>query len=500
MASLFNVEVEADALALIQQQPSVWGDFYLIDRGDWSKVHQPLWDLLAIQLNATPPGSVSPMMLAEKAKGLGWGALEGGFEVYPYLEGLSTRMVAKHDAPHLARELKRLTVRRQLIEKLDTARKQLAADANATFAQMSELVERSLTAVTTDYYRPEIAEVLGEHIVTAIEKRAENPLSAEDAGYLGPFPSINATIGPLSYRGSYTVVGSRSGGGKSSIAWFYNTYLAEKYDLPILHLDAAEMTVEELQWRAVCAMSEGEIPYWAVFRGQWKNNPKWAALVRDKIWPRVRKLRVYYKNVGVLAPAERIAFMRRFYFNKVGRGNHLLINDDYLKAVESFNRSTQEHQAMGNYVNDQKSLITEEIVASVWAGLQLNQSGIVTGKKEADLNDSEGAFSLSDRILQQSTHSFLQRYKVTEQLARERNQFGDLCFIPLKKRQLLGERYQEMITHVKLPKGRHVQNYVNLDCKGFHYRDLGTLKEMLATLGEGVPDMTDTTKPATKPL
>jgi replicative DNA helicase len=499
MASLYAPEVEGNALALLLQDPSVWGDFYLINRDDWSKAHQPLWDVIAQQLNQTPPGSVTPMMLAERLRGFGV-VLEGGFDPYEYLQGLTTRYVEKKEAPHLARELKRLTVRRELVGKMDAARKELVATPNATFESMAALVEKALTSVTTEYYRPEVTEVLGEHIIEVVEKRAEKPLTAEESGYLGPFKSINETIGPLSYRGSYTVVGSRSGGGKSSLAWFYQTYLAEKFDLPILHCDAAEMTVEELQWRAVCAMSEGEIPYWAVFRGQWKNNPRWASLVRDKIWPRVRKLRVYYKNMGVMSPQERIAFIRRFYYQKVGRGSHLLINDDYLKAVQSFNREAKEHQMLGNYVNDQKSLITEEIEASIWTGLQLNQSGIVTGKKEADLNDSEGAFSLSDRILQQSTHSLLLRYKVTEQLAREKNLFGNVCAIPLKKRQLLGERYQEMLLPIKMPNGKFVQNAVNLETKGFWYRDCGTTAEMLKVLGQGVVDMATSEQPQTQPL
>ncbi len=499
MASLYNVEIEANALSNLLQFPEGFGDFYLIDRADFGPTYQVIWDIISQQLSLTPPGSVAPLVLSEKLKGYGKSEIDG-FNVFEVISGLTTRFTERKDAPHLARELKRLTVRRQLVEKLDSAKKELVASPNASFESMGTVVEKALTSVTTDYYRPEITEVMGENMITAIEKRAENPLTAEDAGYLGPFQSINETISSLTYRGSYTVIGSRSGGGKSSISWFYQTYLAEKYDLPILHLDAAEMTVEELQWRAVCAMSEGVIPYWAVFRGQWKNNKEWASLVRDKLWPRVRKLRVYYKNVGVMSPRERIAFIRRFHYQKVGRNSHLLINDDYLKAVESFNRETKEHQALGNYVNDQKSLITEEIPASIWTGLQLNQSGIVTGKKEADLNDSEGAFSLSDRILQQSTHSFLLRYKVTEQLAREKNLFGNLCLIPLKKRQLLGEKFQDMLLPIKMPNGRFVQNAVNLETKGFWYKDCGTTADMLRILGQSVVDMSDDNGPKTKPL
>lgn len=482
--SLYNVEVECHTLgALVQYGAEIWGDFYLVTSDDFSKVNRPIYELIKQQLDQTPPASVSPMTIAERAKGFGV-SLEGGMEVVEYLDALRIRFVSKTDAPSLARELKRLAVRRQLVEKAHQAQRQLIENPNATFEQMAGIVEKTITSVTTEYYKPEVEQVMGDGMIAALEKQAETPLNADDAGFLGPFKSINETIGPLTYRGSYTVVGSRSGGGKSSLGWFYQTFLAEKYNLPILHLDSAEMTIEELQWRAVCCLSEGKIPYWAVYRRQWTANKEWARLIRTELWPRVAKLKVYFKNTGNMSSAERIAFIRRFYYNRVGRGNMLLIHNDYLKGVESMNQKTQEYQAIGNYVNDFKSLITNEIEAAGWDSVQLNRSGIVTGKKEGDVDDSEGAFSLSDRIIQQSTHSFGLRYKVPEELAREHQQFGGLRLTPLKKRQLLGDRYEEMLKPVKLDNGRFTQNYINLDTKGFWYKDYGSLVDMQRALGK----------------
>jgi len=486
--ALYNLEIEHSALAALLQHPKTWGDFYLIGRDDFSKLNQPLWDLISAQLSVSPQGSVAPLILAEKMKSYGTATIDS-VDVYDLLSGLTLRFVEEKDAPHLARELKRLTVRRQLVDKMDVARKELIARPAASFEEMTGLVEKQLSSVTTEYHKPDVEEVMGEGMITEIEYRADNPLTAETSGFLGPFPSINKTFAALTYRGSYTVVGSRSGGGKSSLGWYYQTYLAEKYDLPILHLDAAEMTIEELRWRAVCCLSEGKIPYWAVQRGEWRKNKEWTHLIQDKLWPRVRKIRVFFKNVGSMKPSERIAFIRRMYYQKVGRGNHLLIHDDYLKGMDSFNRNQQEYQAIGNYVNDQKSLITNEIDASIWTSVQQNRSGIITGKKEADLDDSEGTFSISDRILQQSTHSFSLRYKVAEELARENSMFGNLVLKPLKKRQLLGEKYKDMLLPVKLPNGRFVANAVNLDTVDFWYSDKGTLKEMLAVLGQGAVDM-----------
>lgn len=482
--ALHNVEIEAGCIATILQYPDTYGDFYLIDQGDFSETHRPLWQVLVQQLTQSPPASVAPMVLADKLKG--YGAVLQGFEPYDYLEALRIKFVQRTDAPGMARELKRLSTRRDLIGKMDTARRELVGKPDATFEDMTKMVEKGLTSVQTEYYKPEVTEVMGG-MIEVIEARAAKPLTAEDAGFLGPFPSINSTIGSICYPSAYVVIGARSASGKSSLGWFYQTYLLEKYpQTHLLHLDAAEMPYEELCWRAVCCMSEGRIPYWAIYRGEWAKNPAWAKLIRNELWPRAQKMvgRMSYKNIGMMSPQEQISFIRRYYFNKVGRGNHLLLHYDYLKGMESFNK-TSEYQAIGNFVNAQKALITEEITASIWTSVQNNRMGIVNGKKVSDVNDSEEAFSLSDRILQMSTHSFSMRFKLPEELAAEMNLFGSIRLSPLKKRQLLGERFQEMITPLKLENGKFANNYFNLDSKAFWYSDKGSLKHMLEVLGKG---------------
>lgn len=498
-SSFYAPEVEASSLAnLLRHGGEVWAEYHLNDRDDYSVAHRPLWDIIKAQLDQTPPGSLDPLLLSTKLSGMGITSLEGGFAVFDYLDGLRTRFVAKEEAPNYARELKRLRVRRDLVTKLDSARRELLSKPNATFEEMTGLVERGLTAVTTEYHKPEVTEVWG-NLIEVVEKRAAKPLKAEEAGFLGPFRSLNETIGPLCYHGSYTVVGARSSVGKSSIGWHYQTYLLEHYpQTHLLHLDAAEMTFEELCWRAVCAMSEGKIPYHAVYRGEWEKNREWRDLIRGKLWPRARKMvgRMSFKNVGGMSPKERITFLRRYYYQKVGRGNHLLIHDDYLKGQEAMGKNTAEHQAMGFYVGDQKTLITDEIMASVWTSVQQNRSGETGGKKEGEINDSSDTFSLSDRILQQSTHSFVMRPKTEAELAREMNLFGNLVFKPAKKRQLLGERFQEMIAPVKVGT-RFVQNAYNLQSKGFWYQDCGTLREMVERLGQAAVKVDDgQSKPA----
>lgn len=498
--SLYAVEVEADSLALLIQHPDTFGDFYLIDRGDFSKVHQPLWDVISLQLNQTPPGSVTPMMLSERLKGFGISALEGGFEVCPYLEGLLTRFVERKDAAHLARELKRLTVRRQLVEKMETARKELVQTPNASFEDMTGLVERNLASIATAYHKPEVIEVFSTMEAT-VEKRADNPIDPDQQLYQGPIPSINRTIGPVVFPGSFTTTIARTSAGKSALSFYYCVHVAERYNLPLLWLDAGEMTIEQIQMRAVCCLSGGVVPLWMVRTGEWRKHPEMVKLIRGELWPRVRKLRLYYHNTSGMSPKDRVAFMRRFHYATVARDEFLLICEDYLKGVEALGRDRAEYQAVGYYVSDTKSLVTNELNAGYWSCLQSNRSGISKGKKPDEMQDHEGSASLSDRISWESTNQFFMRFKEPLELARERGLYGNVLLKPTKCREGYGREYEKILRPVKLANGTFVGNAFNLQMTHFSYTDHGLVSEMLAALGDGAVDMTaQGAKPKTEGL
>lgn len=503
--SLYNPEVEANALAIcLKHGGEVWGEFHLTDRGDWSRAHQPLFDLVSLQLNATPSGSLDPLLLAERARANGISSLEGGFEIFPYLEGLCNRYVEKTQAAAYARELKRLRVRRDLIVKLDGARRTLVEQPNVSFEGMTSLVERELSAVTTAYHKPEVTEVMGEGLIEVIERRAANPVKPEDMLYMGPFDSINRTIGPaiMDGGGSVAILIARTGSGKSALSFYWCVHMAEKYGLPLLWLDAAEMSVEQLQMRAVCCLSNGRVPLWAVRSGEWDKDPVMRKIVRNEVWPRVRKLSMSYKNVGMMSPTEKIATIRRHYYSKVGRDQFLLIGDDYIKGVEAMGSKSAEWQMMGYYMQDVKTLITDEIRAGYWTSLQGNRSVITQGKKAAEINDSgEAGASISDRIIQQATVAWLLRYKIPEELAREKNMFGNMVLKKAKLREGYGRDYEKIARAIKSGTG-FVENFWHIQNTNFHFEDRGLHSDALATLGQSAVDLGEgeNAAPRVKPL
>lgn len=490
-SNLYQPDVEANALALLLKYGhEIWGEFHLINRFEWSGAHRPLWDIISLQLSSVPQGSLDPLLLSTKLAGAGISSLEGGFAPFDYLEGLTNRYVEKTQASSYARELKRLRVRRDLLGKLDEARKELLQSPNASFEDMTGLVEKELSAVTTAYYRPEVEPVMGDGLIEVVEKRAANPVKPEDMLYMGPFDSINRTIGPAISPASLAILIARTGTGKSALSFYWCVYVAEKYGLPLLWLDAAEMTVEQLQMRAVCCLSDGRIPLWAVRSGEWDKNPVWRKIVRNEVWPRVKKIQMDYKNVGMMSAREKISFIRRYYFNKVGRSRFLIIGDDYIKGIEAMGGKTAEWQSMGYYIGDVKTLITDEIQAGYWTSLQGNRSIITQGKKASEIVDSgETGASISDRIIQQATVAWLMRYKIPEELAREKDMFGNIVLKKAKLREGYGREYDKIARAMKMPNGTFAENYWNIQGSNFHFTDKGLHSEALEAMGSAKIDL-----------
>lgn len=484
----YNPEIESHFLAVLIQYPTIFGDVSLASEKDFSAVHRPIYSVIRQQLEAMPPAPVSTVILADKLKTYGVAAAKlGGVEPYDYIWALSVKPIKQDDGVSLLKELKLLTVRRELVEKCQQAERALRDTPAERFEEMVSIVDKTLSSITTEYYTTNDTLNLFTGMEAKIEEEGNTPLTDEQAGFLGPFPSINETIGSMTYRGALVVIGARTETGKSSLSWFYNTHVAEKHKLISLTLDAAEMTPEELQYRQVCALSNGKIPYWALQNRQWRKNEEWVKMIRSDIWPRIQQMErtgVYYKNIGTMTPKDIITYIKRFYYNKVGRGNFLLINFDYLKGMESMNRQQSEHQAIGNFVNDLKCLITEEINASIWTSVQNNRTGIPTKENQHDAAHS-GQMGLSDRIIQQATHGFILQFKTPAEIALEANKFGNLRLTCVKKRRLLGRRFEDMLIPVKTPHG-YTTNYFNLETRGFSYLDKGSLKDMISKIGQGV--------------
>jgi len=486
MASPYKTEIEQDIFGLLLVEPQLWPDINFLTKDDFAEVRQHIFDVIRQQLDANE--SVAPSILTDKLKGYGI-STTGEVDTFVYLDGLvrrGKRLDSKH-AVALAKELKKATVKRQLIAACKKTI--LEVEKVDSLEEMTNAVTSTISAVNTNYFKDGETTKLFTNLRARIEASGAN--EKEDLGYIGVFPSIDKTLGPLFRKGSFVNISARSGNGKSSFGFYYAVSTAEKHNLPILWLDAGEMTEEELEDRSLCCFSEGKIPLWAAIGNGWRRKKEWTELMRGEVFPRAEKLvgRFHYKNVSGMTAKEKVNFVRRFYFNKIGRGNFLIVVDDYLKAIESMNKEAKEHQSVGYYTSDMKGLVTTEIDAGFMTFTQTNRFGTTKGKKLADIQDNDSVISLSDRIKDNCTANFLMRYKVTEELARERNSFGNVLLKNLKMRQARGKEYAAFVQPIKMASGGFAEDYFNLDYHGFHYRDMGLFSEVCSRLGHTAIDL-----------
>lgn len=487
MASLYLPEIEQHVLGLLLQSPDIWPDISFLSRDEFSDPFQHLFDIVKQQLDSNQ--SVAPIILAEKLKSYGQSGAEiGGVDTLIYLEGLQRRgrMIEKKDALALAKELKKASVKRQLIEACRRAGKEVEK-AN-TFEEMTSVMTKTISSVTTEYFKGGETTDLFATMEANIEAKGNE--DKEELGYVGVIPSIDRTLGPLIHKGSFALVCARSGNGKSSLGFHYVVHTAEKHDLPVLWMDKGEMTVEQLQFRAACCFSQGRVPLWAVRSNGWRRKPEWIDIMRGEVFPRVKKLagRVQFKSIAGLSRTEMISFMRRYHHNKIGKGNFLILVDDYLKGTESMGKDTKEYQEIGYYTSAVKSLVTEEIDAGFLTFAQTNRFGVSKGKKAEDIVDNDSIISLSDRIKDNCTSVLLMRYKVMQELAAEKNAFGNVLIKVSKIRDGLGRDYETFVRPIKLAKG-YADNYFNLDYHGFHYKDMGLFSDVCARLGHTAIDL-----------
>ncbi len=174
--------------------------------------------------------------------------------------------------------------------------------------------------------------------------------------------------------------------------------------------------------------------------------------------------------------------VRRFYYNYVGRGNKFIWCYDYLKPFNTDNGYAKEYEVMGQFIQDCKSFLKNEIpLIPLNTSIQANRGGITNNKSSQQIDDSENIVSMSKRITDQTSLAFILRNKLNEEIELEQNEFGNMVLIPIKLR-FRGREAERTLVKVRMPGGKYKTNYVNLSCSGFTFEDRGDLQDMAQRL------------------
>ncbi len=446
-----------------------------------SVLHRTIFTLIkqAVEKGEDVDGPI----LAQRAVKLGINfddALPKDFTIGDYIVSLSQKNVAENSVEKLARELKKLSIRRSLASTGDDLKKaMLSLPSSASYTEIIEAADKVYNKQVNHFeLSGDVPVNIYSEMEALIEERGNNPIT--DFGMMGPFPLVNKIYGSLVREGNISVVCARAKVGKSQLAMRYTTFIADKYDINVLHLDNGEMSKEELIFRQAAALSG--VPLHLLETGKWSQAGEEIVNKVRSVWKRIKKLKFYYYCVGGMSADEMIALSKRFYYNTVGRGNKMIISFDYLKTTGQLDGALTEWQLVGEIIDKFKRFITKELifdgkpVASMFTSVQSNRSGITTNKKAEHIVDDESVVSLSDRIIQYCSHMFLLRKKTMDERLEEGEEFGTHKFINFAARHL-GEDVSGHLEPVKI-QDQLRNNFINLEFKNFGIEERGDLREI----------------------
>lgn len=397
-----------------------------------------------------------------------------------YVLSLGARNCAEGSVLKLAKELKKLARRRKFCEMADKMKNAMEKmDPSASYI---EIIQEADAIYSKDINQFELDGDVPVNIYDDMERLIEEAGNNQEEALLGPYPTVNKIYGSLLRAGNIMCLTSRSGVGKTSMSMDYTCFVGDKYDIPVLHFDNGEMSIEELTFRRASSISG--IPHHLIESGKWRNNPQTAQKVRNALQKiKSGKSKFYYYCVAGMTADEMVGLATKFYYSTVGRGNRMILSFDYIKTTNQLGGNMTEWQVVGEIVDKFKKFVQKDILfenrpmVSMFTSVQSNRMGVTTNKKADQIIDDESTVSLSDRIIQFCSHMFILRKKTMDEIADEGSQFGTHKLICIKARHL-GEDVMGHLEPVK-DGDKLRQNFINLEFANFSIAEKGDLRDIV---------------------
>ena len=491
---IYSHEIERQCIAGFIQYPEKFAEFsnWINSSDFFSEVNKVIYSFIKSSLDQGD--HLDHILLSEKIK-LSGISFEDNINIADYIQALSLVKISKNSLRESARQLKKLTVRREISSVGSSLQKEMkSVDADKTLTDIIDTADSVYSKINTYDNGESFPQNIFEEMEFAVEEKGNNPVKA--FGPPGPHARMNDLYGSLFRPGNIAVVVARTGVGKTQFVMDFCTKVSKETSIPVLHLDNGEMSKEELLSRQCAAISG--VPLNLIETGQWRQAGEEIVEKIRSVWPKIQDQKFYYQNVGGMPIDSMIQMIKHFYYSKVKRGNPLIISYDYIKTTSENLNNKNEWQVVGEMVDKLKRLIAKDIlfdskpVLSLITSVQSNRSGITNNRSADTIVDDESVVSLSDRITQFCTHLFHLRKKTLDQLTEERNLFGTHILKPLKGRHL-GNDVHRSLAPVRMPNGDQKDNYVNLNFDNFNITEVGDLQDMVnasteVSLNEDDPD------------
>jgi replicative DNA helicase len=435
------------------------------------------------------------VLLSQRVQSLGM-SFEDNINISDYIKALSMRQISKEGVVKTAKELKKITVRREIHDaSIDVAKSMKSISAGSSYDQIVSAADKIYNEKINLYeIGSQNPENIFEGMEDFIEERGNNPI--DEFGLMGPHKRVNELYGSLLRPGNITVVVARAGVGKTQFCMDFCTKVSEmNNNVPILHFDNGEMSKEELIIRQCSALSG--VPMHLLETGRWRQAGEEIINKVRQTWKKIKSFKFYYYNVAGHSIESMINIIRRFYFSEVGRGNKMIFSFDYIKTSYERQNGVSSWESVGRMVDKFKQLIQKELcfnegpTVSMLTSVQSNRLGITNNRNSDNVVDDESIVSLSDQITQFCSHLFLLRQKTMDEIQSEPDDFGTHKFICLKYRWL-GKDVHRALQPVEMPDGSKRKNYINLHMENFNLQEKGDLQDLVDNINsEGVQAVED---------
>tara|TARA_R110001606_G_scaffold356307_1_gene507567 strand:- start:10197 stop:11714 length:1518 start_codon:yes stop_codon:yes gene_type:complete len=483
---IYNFELEKQLLAGLLKEPESLAEISnFISISDFyskqSSLHSAVFRIIQQAIDAGD--EIDEIIVAQRVNDLGL-SFEDNLKPSDYIKSLSLRKVPKGNILKTAKELKKYSIRREILESSqEIAKKMKNIAPESSYREIIELADNVYNSRINLYeIGNDTPENIYEEMEALVEERGNNPVT--EFGMMGPHEKINDIYGSLLRAGNITVIVARSGVGKTQFCMDYSTKVSLKYDVPVLHFDNGEMSKEELIMRQCAALSG--VSMHLLESGKWRKAGQDVVDKVRSVWPKISKLKFYYYNVGGMDVDSMVNTLKRFYYAKVGRGNQMVFSFDYIKTTSESNGNKSEWQVVGEMVDKFKKCVQKEILHEgnpmipMITSVQSNRYGITNNRNSQNVVDDESIVSLSDRITQFCSHMFILRSKTGDEVESEGERFGTHKLINVKARHL-GSDIAGAVEPVSIGDTLR-KNAINLNFNNFNITERGDLRDIARVL------------------
>lgn len=299
---------------------------------------------------------------------------------------------------------------------------------------------------------------MGSVVKDLVTYWASNP--TENVGLPTPWPRFNASIGG-GMRTGVTLVGARSGVGKTSVAVAIANFLAS-FDIPVIILDT-EMEYKDILPRMLANLSEIGIS--KIENGTFATSDFDLKAVNSAV-KQIESSKIFYKTIAGKSFDEILSIIRRWVYSSVGlredgRAKQCLVIYDYFKIMDAGDiNDMQEYQAMGFQISKLTDFCKIYDLPCL-SFVQLNRDGVA--KEGTDV------IAQSDRLLWLCNSFSILKPKSTEEMESSGWNNGNRKMITLKSRYGGEHQYGE---------------YISMQWKG----DICSLKEVTEKTNVDIPE------------